>query len=72
MTRGECLACAKLGACRETNEERILQSYTCTLFEGVPEPVYLARLTTMTKYGEHMAIRAMLAATHEEGEEENG
>lgn len=60
ILRGECLACAKLGSCRETNVERILRSYTCVMFEAVAEPVYQARWTAMKQYGEENTAKAML------------
>lgn len=70
--RGECLACAKLGACRETSVERVLRSYTCALFEAALEPVYEARWTAMKQYGEENAVKAMLKlpAPVEEGEDD--
>lgn len=67
--RGECLACSKLGECGETSEEKVLQSFTCMLFAEAPEAVYVARWVMMKQYGEQTAVRAMLAATHEEEEE---
>jgi hypothetical protein len=60
VLRGDCLSCQRLGVCSETNEEKVRLSYTCDLFTGAPEPVYLARLEMMRKFGESMAIKGML------------
>lgn len=60
---GECLACRKLGTCRETSIDLVLQSHTCVLFRGAPEAVYRARLFLMSKHGERAAVRGMLDST---------
>lgn len=70
MNDGECLACVKLSACRETNVERVLSSYTCILFEPAPEPMYQARWDAMKKFGEAAAVRAMLPLIESTTEEE--
>lgn len=57
---GDCLACQKLSTCTETSVEKVRTSYTCPLFEEVPEPVFLARWEMMQKHGEEIAIEAML------------
>jgi hypothetical protein len=68
---GECLACTKLGTCRETNLERVLSGYTCILFKAVPEAVDRARAFMMSKHGERAAIRGMLDnSTPLEGEDD--
>jgi hypothetical protein len=66
IIRGECLACTKLGSCREATVDRVLTSYTCLLFQPVQEPVYLARWETMQKLGDHRAVSAMLALNADE------
>jgi hypothetical protein len=68
--RGECLACARVSGCGETSVERVLNSYTCLLFEPVTEPVYLARETMMEKYGAVSAVCAMLQRPPETEEED--
>jgi hypothetical protein len=66
---GECLACTKLGTCRETNLELVLSGHTCILFKPAPEPVYRARAFMMSKHGERAAVRGMLdSTTQPEGE----
>jgi hypothetical protein len=71
IRRGDCLACAKLSQCRETDLEKVLRGFTCPLFEEASEPVYQARWDAMQQYGERAAVRAMLPlhSTEEEGEE---
>lgn len=69
--RGECLACTRLAGCGATSVERVLESYTCYLFEPVTEPVYLARATMMEKYGDVSAVCAMLQRPPEEEEDDN-
>ena len=68
---GECLCCEKVSRCFETSVERILSSYTCPLFEAVPEPIFRARLDAMSKFGEMSAAEAMMNRPEqlEEGEE---
>jgi hypothetical protein len=57
---GDCLTCTKLGTCTETNLQRVLDSYTCPLFEPVVEPIYLARISMMQKYGDIEAVSSMI------------
>lgn len=58
---GECLACLHVGNCKETSLEKVLSSFTCPMFTAVPEPVFLARLTTMNRFGEKTAVLALMA-----------
>ena len=68
---GECLACIKLGTCRETNLELALSGHTCILFKAAPEPVYRARAFMMSKHGERAAVLGMLDTnTPTEGEDD--
>lgn len=71
--RGDCLACSKVETCSVTSIEKMLNSYTCILFEEIPEPVYRARVQLMEQYGEVPAVVAMLKRppedTTQEGEE---
>lgn len=60
VLRGECLCCSKVSLCTETNFDRIMESYTCPLFEGIPEPIYMARIEMMMKYGAEATIGSML------------
>lgn len=69
--RGECLACTKIAGCGATSVERVLNSFTCPLFEAVIEPVYMARVTMMEKYGDVSAACAMLQRPPEEEEDTN-
>lgn len=71
--RGDCLTCSRVDTCSETSIERVLNSFTCVLFEPISEPVYQARVRLMEQYGEVAAVEAMLKrppqTTQEEGEE---
>lgn len=71
--RGDCLTCCKVDICAETSVERVLNSYTCILFEPVTGPEYKARVQLMEQYGEVPAVEAMLKRppqnTPQEGEE---
>jgi hypothetical protein len=58
--RGDCLSCSRISRCSETSVEKVLNDYTCVLYEPVNEPTYKARVDTMEKFGEVVAIRAML------------
>lgn len=69
--RGDCLTCSKVASCQETSLERVLWSYTCPLFDPVPEEVYQARITVMQKFGERYAIEAMLARPPPQVDEES-
>lgn len=73
-SRGECLACIKLDRCSETSVERALTSHTCPLFTEVEEPVYLARITMMQRYGPRPAVEVMMsrpALPPKEGEDDD-
>jgi len=71
--RGDCLSCSKIDVCSKTSVEKVLNSFTCILFESIPEPVYRARVQLMGQYGEVAAVVAMLKRppqiTTQEGEE---
>jgi hypothetical protein len=71
IRRGECLACTKLNQCRDTDIEKVLESYTCGMFEEAVEPVYQARWDAMQQYGERQAVKAMLPL-HINDEEDGG
>lgn len=71
ILKGDCLSCKKVGSCLVTDAQKILDGFTCQLFEGVTEPEYLARIETMKKYGEGQAIRAILNRSVEKGDEED-
>ncbi|MEI6503224.1 MAG: CBS domain-containing protein [Armatimonadota bacterium] len=49
-----------LALCTEASVERILQSYTCPLFQPVAEPVYWARIEMIKRYGERAGAESML------------
>jgi hypothetical protein len=67
--KGDCLSCKKVSTCTGTSAERVYAGFTCQLFEGVPEPEYLARLEMIKQYGEPQAIRAILNRLTERGED---
>ena len=67
---GDCLSCQSLGVCSRTDLEKVRSSYTCELFSGASEPVYIARLEMMKRFGEVSAITAMLNRVAEPTEEE--
>jgi hypothetical protein len=58
--KGDCLTCSKIDICSKTSVEKVLNSFTCILFEPISEPVYRARVTLMEQYGEVPAVVAML------------
>lgn len=60
MKSGDCLSCGELSNCGDTSIEKVQQSYTCGKFSGVEEPVYLARLEAIRRFGDRSAIMAML------------
>lgn len=67
--RGDCLSCARLQKCTETNVERVLTDYTCSSYDPVKEPVYWARAHMMEKFGDVLAVEAILDRPDEpEGE----
>lgn len=68
--RGDCLTCARVSACPETSLERVKESYSCPLFQEVPEPVYLARIHMIEVYGEEAGIHSLLDRPAEEDEPE--
>jgi hypothetical protein len=57
---GECLLCQRLISCSETSVERALSSYVCPLFNTVLEAEFLARWNMMKKYGDRVAIGALI------------
>lgn len=67
--RGDCLSCSRLGNCAQTSVEKVLADFTCVLYEPVEEPVYLARAQMMEKFGEELAVKAMLEKPEERQEE---
>lgn len=69
---GECFSCALAPTCKETSIERILTDYTCPLYRGVPEPVYMARVQIRSLFGPYHAAEAILNRTEEVEEVEGG
>lgn len=67
--RGDCLSCSKVEICTATSVEKILNSFTCPLYEPVPEPVYRARVMLMMQFGDIAAVKAMMQKPPEGGEE---
>lgn len=59
---GECVACQRLVSCSEASVERVLTSYVCPLFKPVSEAEYLARWDMMKRFGNRVAIRALVLA----------
>jgi hypothetical protein len=57
---GDCFTCVKASRCTITNSTKIIEEFTCELFEPVPEPVYHARLYIRTYFGELAAAQAIL------------
>lgn len=57
---GDCMSCQMLGVCSRTSYDKVWGGYTCEFFKGVAEPVYLARMEAMRKFGSVQAITAML------------
>lgn len=43
-----------------TNVEKVLEEYTCPMFNAVYEPVYSARALMTQLYGEVAAVRAII------------
>lgn len=60
MNGGECLCCERISKCTEVDVSKVLSSYTCALFKPVPEPVLMARLDAMTRFGEVSAAEGMI------------
>lgn len=61
LLRGDCLSCSRIDMCNNTNVDLVKQSYTCSLFTGVEEPIYRARLLMIEMYGDDRAIAAMIS-----------
>jgi hypothetical protein len=70
MVKGDCLACQRLGVCSATNPELVRNSFTCEFFAGAPEPEYLARMEMIQRFGEDMAVLAMMNRSREVDAEE--
>lgn len=68
--KGDCLSCKKVGSCSATDEQKVLDGFTCQIFEGVSEPEYRARIDTIKRYGEQQAIRALLNRSALTGDED--
>lgn len=66
--KGDCLSCARLGKCAQTSVEKVLQDFTCVVYEPVEEPVYKARVATMEQFGAALAVEAMIQKPEEESE----
>lgn len=58
--RGYCLSCTRIADCNETDVEKVKSDYTCLRYEPVEEAVFRAREFTIAKYGDSLAIQAML------------
>lgn len=58
--RGDCLSCSRLPRCMETSVTKVLEDYTCVMYESVEEPIYRARVDTMKKFGDAQAIISIL------------
>lgn len=72
ILRGDCLTCSRIEVCNVVTVEKVKQSHTCPLFREVTEPVYLARLSMMSNYGEDAAIDAMINRPPEPEENPEG
>lgn len=71
ILKGDCLSCTRVSSCSVTSAEKVRGGFTCQIFEGVPEPEYVARLEMIRKYGEQQAVQAMLDRPVEKGDEED-
>lgn len=58
--KGFCLSCSRINTCNETSRQKVVSDYTCSRFAPVAEAVFRAREATIEKYGEKLAIDAML------------
>jgi hypothetical protein len=54
--------------CNETSTQKALDGYTCQLFDPCPEHVFFARWESMKKFGERVAVEAMIDRPKDEGE----
>lgn len=60
MQFGECLCCEKVSKCGQTSVDKVLNGYTCALFSPVPEAEYRARRDAMDRFGDYIAVDALL------------
>ncbi len=70
--RGECLACKHLKDCTRTSLEQVRDSFTCFLFEPIPEPVYQAREKSLKLFGETAGIHVLMGRVLAPPVEEEG
>jgi hypothetical protein len=68
--RGDCLTCSLIGTCSRTSVQKVLDSFTCALYEPVPAPVYHSRVMMMQTYGDEVAVQAMMNDQQHQKEEE--
>jgi hypothetical protein len=52
MNGYECLNCAKIGDCKETDKEKALAHYCCPRWEAASAPVIAARNEALAAFGE--------------------
>ena len=57
---GECMCCTRVSFCALTDAQKVLSSFTCTSFNPVPEAEWRARIAMMKKFGDALAVDAML------------
>lgn len=66
--KGDCLSCARLGKCDQTDLHKVLSDYSCVLYQAVEAPVYWARAQMMEDFGDSLAVKAMLERPEGESE----
>lgn len=66
--KGDCLSCNRLGKCNETDLKKVLNDYSCVLYQPVEAPVYWARAQMMEDFGDSLAVKAMLERPEGESE----
>lgn len=57
---GDCFTCALTTSCSITNPKKVMESFTCELFQPVHEAAYLARLSIRQMFGELAAAQAIV------------
>lgn len=69
--KGDCLSCTRLGKCAETSFEKVLNDFTCIVYEPVEEPVYRARAHAIEEFGEVLAVQALLKKPDDKEKDED-
>lgn len=58
--KGECLSCNKVSKCSQTDEQKIIDGFTCALYAPISSELFMARLYVIDRFGEISGAKAIM------------